>query len=164
MGCLGCLQHRYAVAVEPAAYFHLTDCFHPFRPTPLARFAGSSEDRVLTLYKGWRQESHDSCSVSCNDSTPTTNNSTITTQQQTTMKQQQTTTMKQQHNNNETTTNNTTTMKQQQTTTQQQTTAQQQIMTQHNFDQVVPNPPQSFPWLAVLTESNSKLGGAREQG
>jgi len=138
MGCLGCLQHRYAVAVEPAAYFHLTDRFHPFRPTPLARFAGSSEDRVLTLYKGWRQESHDSCSVSCNYSTPTTNNSTTTdndttnnntitnnstttdnntTNNTTTMIQQQTTTTQQ-------------TMKQQQATTQQQTTAQQQIMKQ----------------------------------
>ena len=81
MDCLGYLQHRYTVAIEPATYFHLTDRFHSFRPTPLARFAGSSEDRALTLYKGWRQESHDSCSVSCNDSTSTTNNGTTTTQQ-----------------------------------------------------------------------------------
>ena len=137
MDCLGYLQHRYTVAIEPATYFHLTDRFHSFRPTLLARFAGSSEDRALTSYKGWRQESHDSCSVSCNNSIPTTNNGT-TTQHNTTMAQQQHN--KQWHNNttqqtnNGTTTQHNTTMAQQHNTTNNGTTQhnKQTMAQQHN--------------------------------
>ena len=118
---VGQLLHMILFPPTSPSFILLTSFGHP-RPTLLARFAGSSGDRVLTLYNGWRQESRGSCSVSCNRY--------IVLLQQTITQQQHN---KQQHNN-----------KQQQKTAQQITKNRKQ---QAKYDQVQSHSQPSFHCL-----------------